>query len=250
MTGPREWDAQTYDRVSGPQAAWGEEVIARLDLRGDERVLDAGCGSGRVTEQLLARLPDGELVGVDGSEAMIAEARSRLGRRVELVRSDLLDFEPDERFDAVFSNATFHWIENHDRLFARLRAWLRPGGRLEAQCGGEGNVAAFFETVDEVAARSRYYPHLRDLAVDRFFAGAEETDRRLAAVGFAKHRCWLESRPTRPPEIRAFIETVGLRAHCDGLPAELRGGFVDEIVAELGPDPVLDYVRLNISARR
>ena len=142
-SGTREWDAGTYDRVSTPQQEWARPVVARLGLRGDETVLDAGCGSGRVTEVLLDALPRGEVIAVDGSAAMVAEARAQLGEeRVSYIHSDLLDLDLDEAADAVFSNAVFHWITDHERLFKRLRSALRPGGRIEAQCGGEGNVAA------------------------------------------------------------------------------------------------------------
>ena len=83
-TGPREWDAETYDAVSDPQFEWGMEVLERLELRGDETALDAGCGSGRVTAELLERLPEGRVIAVDGSEAMIEKARERLGDRADL----------------------------------------------------------------------------------------------------------------------------------------------------------------------
>ena len=248
--GSREWDARTYDRVSGPQLEWSAQVIDRLELRGDELVLDAGCGSGRVTEQLLERLPHGRLVGVDASEAMVGEARRRLGERAELICADLLAFEFPEPFDAVFSNATFHWIADHDALFRCAAGWLRPGGRLEAQCGGEGNVARFFELADRVAAREPYAAHIGELTQTRNFAAPGETKRRLSAAGFEQARCGLSPRPTRPLELEAFIGTVCLREHLQGLPEALRHAFVAEVADGLGPDPVLDYVRLDISARR
>lgn len=249
MAGPREWNARSYDRVSSPQLQWSAAVIDRLGLRGDERVLDAGCGSGRVTEQVLERLPRGELVGVDGSEAMVAAAHERLDR-IELVHSDLLEFEPDRCFDAVFSNATFHWIADHERLFARIAGWLRPGGRLEAQCGGQGNVAAFLALAGSVAARAPYVEHLDDPVSSHYFAGAAETERRLEAAGFSDVSCSLDPQPTRTNDLEEFLEVVCLREYLDVLPGELRERFVAEVAAELGPDPVLDYVRLNISARR
>src|SRR5581483_8420129 len=124
----REWDASTYDRVSDIQADWSLEVMDRLDLQGDETVLDAGCGSGRVTRLLLERLPDGRVIGVDASRSMIEKAREALPDRTEFIVSDLLDLELEQAVDAVFSNATFHWILDHRRLFERLHAALRPGG--------------------------------------------------------------------------------------------------------------------------
>src|SRR3954469_21752268 len=107
---PREWDARSYDRMSDPQLAMGRDVIDRLGLQGDERVLDAGCGTGRVTAGLVDRLPDGHVIAVDGSEAMVDETRKRFGDTVIAFASDLVELELDEPVDAILSTATFHWI--------------------------------------------------------------------------------------------------------------------------------------------
>ncbi len=133
------WDGQAYDRISGPMASMGLDVLDRLALAGDEVVLDAGCGSGRVTEALLARLPHGRVIALDASESMVAAARGRLAEqaaRVDFRVGDLLELELQAPVDAVLSTATFHWISDHEHLFARLRGALRAGGRLVAQCGG------------------------------------------------------------------------------------------------------------------
>src|SRR3954452_18610793 len=143
MTIAREWDGATYDRVSAPMEAMALPVLARLELRGDETVVDAGCGSGRVTEALLERLPDGRVIGVDASADMLAAARDRLGAdpRAELMQAALTELALGEPVDAILSTATFHWIADQAKLYRALHAALRPGGRLVAQCGGEGNIA-------------------------------------------------------------------------------------------------------------
>lgn len=250
MAGSREWDAGTYDRVSDPQLAWGRAVLDRLQLRGDETVLDAGCGSGRVTELLLNAVPGGAVIGVDGSQAMLDAARDRLGPEPQLIHADLLALDVADPLDAVFSTATLHWITDHRLLFERVAAWLRPGGRLEAQCGGEGNVASFFAIVDRISGRSPYERLLRDLPASRHFAGPAETSRLLGAAGFTDVRCWLEPSPIRPPQPRAYIGSVCLGAHTAALPESMRRPFIDEVYDAWGPEHVLDYVRLNISARK
>ncbi|MBK5117255.1 MAG: methyltransferase domain-containing protein [Thermoleophilia bacterium] len=250
MSGTREWDAGTYDRVSEPQLAWGRAVLDRLGPAGDELVLDAGCGTGRVTELLIDALPDGSVIGVDGSREMIDAARGRLGPAVRLIHSDLLELQLPDPVDAVFSSATFHWIRDHRRLFMNIATWLRPGGRLEAQCGGEGNVAGFFAIVDRVAAREPYATSLANMAPSRHFAGPGETAALLEGAGFVDVRCWLEPSQTRPPDPRAYIEGVCLGAHTTALPESARESFVADVYEEWAADPVLDYVRLNISARR
>ncbi|MEA2375946.1 MAG: trans-aconitate 2-methyltransferase [Thermoleophilaceae bacterium] len=246
----RDWDASTYERVSDPQAEWAVEVLDRLPLAGDETVLDAGCGSGRVTRMLVERLPRGHVVAVDAAAAMVEHARQALGDRATVIRSDLTDLVLDEPVDAAFSNAVFHWIPDHDRLFASLYAALRPGARLIAQCGGAGNVARFHSLVAEVAAEEPFAEHLGGWRGPWNFATAEETAARLEAAGFQDVDTWLKPRPTAPPEPREYFRSVCLGHHVQLLPAELRDRFVNEVAARAGERPTLDYVRLNIAARR
>jgi trans-aconitate 2-methyltransferase len=242
-----EWDARTYDRVADPMHSWGLEVLERLPLAGDERVLDAGCGSGRVTEALAERLPNGHVVALDASPAMLDEARRRLARfgdRVAYVQADLGRPLPIEgNVDAILSTATFHWVPDHDALFRNLAAVVRPGGRLVAQCGGIGNI----ESVRRIA---RTVGDGFDAA--RNFATPLATAARLEAAGFGAVEVWLTDQPTRldPGEpLETYLATVCLREHIARLPPEERAAYVHEVARRM-PEPILDYVRLNILATR
>jgi trans-aconitate 2-methyltransferase len=243
----RDWDARTYDRVADPQTRWGTAVIDRLPLEGDERVLDAGCGTGRVTEQLLQRLPRGTVIALDGSPAMINAARERLasfGDQVDYVVADLGRPLPvDGLVDAVLSTATFHWVPDHDALFANLAAVTRQGGWLVAQCGGVGNVArieAVLATIGDGWLGSHHFENPIDTA------------HRLERAGYVEIECWLSDEPTRfePGEpFETFLRTVVLGAHLERLPVERHDAFVHAVAEAVG-EPVIDYVRLNITARR
>jgi trans-aconitate 2-methyltransferase len=247
-SGPREWDAETYDAISDPQLSWGVEVLGRLELEGGETALDAGCGSGKVTAELAKRLPRGHLIAVDGSEAMIAKAKERLGDDVSYLVADLSELEVTEPVDLVFSTATFHWILDHDRLFERLHAALRTGGRLVAQCGGQGNVAEHAAVIATVAARPEFAAQLEGMTGIWNFAAPEETEQRLRDAGFAEARCWLEPKPVTPAHPLQFTSTVTLGPLLARLPEELRRPFAEAIL-EQSPTPLtLDYVRLNIEA--
>jgi trans-aconitate 2-methyltransferase len=247
-TGAREWDAETYDAVSDPQFEWGMEVLERLELRGDEAAIDAGCGSGRVTAELLDRLPGGRVIAVDGSEAMVTKAKERLGDRADYLVSDLVELRLDEPVDLIFSTATFHWIGDHDLLFRQLRAALKPGGRLVAQCGGHGNVAAHGRAIAAVAADPNFGQHLGGAKGLWNFASPEETEPRLRDAGFAEARCWLESKPVQPSRPLEFISTVTLGPVLDQLPEEKRRPFAEAVLEQEGEPLVLEYVRLNIEA--
>jgi len=244
---PRDWDARAYDRVADPQTRWGTAVLDRLPLTGDEHVLDAGCGTGRVTELLAARLPRGHVVALDGSVAMIEAARERLAPydgRIEYVVADLGQPLPIEgTVDAILSTATFHWVPDHDALFANLAAVLRPGGWLVAQCGGVGNIASVKQVLATIGdgwiGPAHYETPMATVA-------------RLDAAGFVDIECWLHDEPTRfePGEpLEAFLRTVILGPNLERLPPEERDEFVHEVASRL-PDPLIDYVRLNIVARR
>lgn len=247
-TGPREWDAETYDAISDPQFSWGIEVLERLELDGDEAALDAGCGSGRVTEELAKRLPNGSVLAVDASEAMIEKARERLGEGASYFVADLAELEVEQPVDLIFSTATFHWILDHERLFRHLRGALVPGGRLVAQCGGLGNVAEHARAIAAVATRPEYASCFEGMTLMWNFAGPEETESRLRQAGFAEARCWLEPKPVTPADPLRFTMTVTLGPHLARLPEELRLPFAEAIL-EQSPEPLtLDYVRLNIEA--
>jgi trans-aconitate 2-methyltransferase len=244
----RDWDAGTYHRVSDPQFGWALEQLDRLELTGDEVVLDAGCGSGRVTAELVDRLPRGGVYGVDVAPSMVEHARRALGAKATILCQDLIELELPESVDVVFSNATFHWIHDHEALFAALHQALKPGGRLLAQCGGLGNIDAFRRIADAVAAKEPFARHFEDWQRPWNYASAEETAERLTSAGFIEAETWLEPKRVRPE--RPFVETVCLVRHLDPLPDELRPRFVDRVLAECGEPLVLDYVRLNMSARR
>lgn len=247
----RAWDGKTYDRIGTPQLEWGKVVLDRLELRGDETIVDAGCGSGRVTERLLERLPHGHVIALDGSASMIEAARERLGgcANIEFAAMDLLELDLDGRqVDGVVSTATFHWIVDHARLFERLHAIIRPGGQLVAQCGGKGNIAKVLEQSYAVMAEPAWNSFFEGYVDPHRFADAPETEVLLRAAGFVEATCWLQDAPTSPPEPPVFLGTVILGGAMERLPLELHDAFLGELLGRL-PEPFeADYVRLNIDA--
>jgi trans-aconitate 2-methyltransferase len=249
-TSVRDWDAATYDRISTPQQRWAAEQLDRLELAGDAAVLDAGCGSGRVTLELCDRVPRGRVYAVDAAPDMVAHATAALAGRATVLHQDIAELALPEPVDLIFSNATFHWVPDHDALFAALHRNLTPGGRLVAQCGGRGNIESVRAAAERTMARERFAPSFAGWPRPWTYAGAEETAERLRRAGFTDIETWLEERPTPMEDGRSFLETVCLVRHLDPVPSELRGPFVDDVLSQLSEPLVLDYVRLNMRARR
>jgi trans-aconitate 2-methyltransferase len=240
------WDARTYDVSSHPQQAWAADVLGRLaEVAVGATVLDVGCGTGRVTEQLLELVPRGRVLAFDASPAMVELARARLGNRAEVWCQDVLSLRLAEPVDVVVSNAVLHWVTDHERLWRVLAEALRPGGRLEVQCGGQGNIARVREVIDGVADDA--FAELVGWSPWEF-AAPEVTARRLREAGFTGVRCWLQERPTYPRDVGSFVRTSILAAHLDRLPASRREPFAAAVIA--GVQLPLDYVRLNVSAIR
>jgi trans-aconitate 2-methyltransferase len=247
---PIDWNASRYEQLSTPQQAWGNEVLDRLVLRGDEVVLDLGCGAGQVTERLVALVPAGRVVGVDASVAMLDAARARLGSQVELVLADLRTFTYPQQADVVFSTAALHWVPDHPALWRRVHAMLRPGGRLEVQCGGAGNIAAVVAALQDIAGQQPFASFLAPYHPPWTFDAPDTAARELRAQGFDAVRTWVENRVARPPHPRAYLANVIVPHELDRLPPPLRARFADAVYTRLARPDQYDYVRLNISAIR
>jgi ubiquinone/menaquinone biosynthesis C-methylase UbiE len=252
------WDAKAYHLVSGPQLGWGIQVLERLEVRGDETVMDAGCGTGRVTELLLEKLPRGRVIAVDVDAAMLDKAREHLakyGERVSFVHASLLELPPMQ-VDLVFSTATFHWVTDHDALFRSLFAALAPGGRLFAQCGGGANLKKPIARLTRIIQEPRFREYFAGQKETWFYAGEEDSVLRMTRAGFEGARAKLEPAPTPFPDraaFRAFCERVVLGQRLLPLPEELRAEVIDRVTDEFAEDHppfVLDYERLNLSATK
>lgn len=255
LAGVADWDAAHYHQVSDPQTSWGLKVLERLHPRDDERILDIGCGTGRLTLALQDRVPGAGVIATDRSPAMVAEAAKTLAGRVPVVQADGVDLPFQPVFQAVFSTATFHWIHDHGRLFAGIYRVLLPGGRLVSQAGGGPNLARLYGRC-ALLAHEAFAPQFAGWRDPWYFAGVDETEARLRAAGFIDISVWLESTPTgfdEPASYRAFVRTVCLRHQLARLDEAGRERYLDRLVElAAGDDPplTLDYWRLNIDARK
>jgi trans-aconitate 2-methyltransferase len=257
----REWNSSEYHRLSQPQVSWGKKVLARLRLRGDELLLDAGCGTGRLTAELLQALPNGRVVALDVSQNMSRAAREYLrpqfGERAQVVTADLLDLPFTAAFDGIVSTAAFHWVLDHDRLFRGLFQSLRPGAWLQAQCGGGQNLARLNQRMAGLAESPEFAPFLANFRWPWLYQDAEGAGDTLKRAGFVENKTSLEAAPTVFEDRRhymEFVKTVIVRTHLERLPdVILREQYVSDLADQAANDDppfLLDYWRLNLNARK
>lgn len=256
----REWNSSAYHRLSGPQVNWGKKVLSRLNLRGDEVVLDAGCGTGRLTAELLEALPRGRVVGIDLSGNMLRSAHEHLaefGSRVSLVACDLLHLPFENAFAGIVSTAAFHWVLDHDRLFARLHDALSPGGWLEAQCGGGQNIVRLRARADALAASREYAAYFAGFHEPWLFQDAESAAGSLRRAGFIDIETSVEPALTvldNAEHYNEFVRNIILRHHLRIIPSEAeRVRFMAKLTDQAAHDDPpfsLDYWRLNLRGRK
>jgi len=257
----REWNAAEYHRLSAPQFQWGQRVLSELWLRGGECLLDAGCGTGKLTRLLLEKVPRGRVVGLDLSRNMVRHAWQNLqpdfGDRIRFVAADLIAVPFLECFDGIFSTASFHWVTDHDALFRNLFAALRRGGWLHAQCGGGPNLERLRHRVRRLTATPEFSQWLAQFPEPWFFADADGTAVRLRDAGFHEIETGLEPAPfavSTSDEFRDYLRTFVLHRYLELLPSEsLRQTFVRKVAeacAQDDPPWTLDYWRLNLRAQK
>jgi len=254
-----EWNSAVYHRLSAPQVSWGKKVLSRLRLRGDEVVLDAGCGTGRLTAELLEALPRGRVVGVDLSQNMLGSAREHLaqfGTRVSLVACDLQHLPFADGFDVIVSTAVFHWVLDQDRLFQNLRRALVSGGWLEAQCGGGPNLARLRRRADALTATPKFARFFAGFHEPWLYQDAEGAADSLRRAGFVEVETSIEPAPTildSAEQYTEFVRNIVMRRHLENIPAEdLRAEFMAALTEQAASDDPpfsLDYWRLNLRGR-
>jgi trans-aconitate 2-methyltransferase len=269
------WDAETYERIGTPMRKWAQAVIDDLGLRGDETVLDAGCGSGSVTLDLWEKLPNGKIYAVDGSSDMITRLKKTIAERgiknIVAIQSDLTKLQLTEQVDIVFSNAVFHWIPDDDGLFGSLARATKHGGKLRAQCGGAANIKRLMSATHEVEAREPYVEHLRDRVEPRKYRTSSQAKDALERNGWKDVRAETFESPVKFDDTDSavlYLRTIILQQQATALdlvtkapvepgmaqPQSLADRFLREVIAEVekrhGSPFVADYVRLDLWATR
>ncbi len=258
------WDAEDYARNSSAQQEWARELIAKLALGGDESVLDIGCGDGKVTAEIAARVPRGEVVGVDSSPGMVEKARVSFPPEsfpnLRFLQMDARALDFTARFTVAFSNAALHWVPDQPAVLRGVARALAPGGRLLFQMGGKGNAAGIVDAVNRLARREPWAQWLAGMSFPYTFASPDEYTAWLTSAGFVPRRTELLPRRMRYRDrqgLEGWVRTTWL-PYTEKVPPEIRERFVSELVdlylsahpPDAGGGVGVDMVRLEAEAVR
>ena len=203
-----EFDGKKYEKASIHQKEWGTRIIAELNLKGSERVLDLGCGDGSITAQIAALLPEGEVLGIDASAGMIDAALPKKRHNLKFRRLDINDLDFDEQFDVVFSNATLHWVKDHIRLLRNVNRSLFPGGLLRFNFAGEGNCSNFFSVIQEAMTRHEFQSFFAGFEWPWYMPPVNEYQALAENSGLQNVQVWGENADRHFPDEEAMIRWI------------------------------------------
>ena len=259
-----QWDPRDYEQHASEQRRWARELVAGLGLRGDERILDIGCGDGAVTAEIAAMVPGGRVVGLDSSAAMVAHACSRHAAgahpALSFVTGDARRLPFDAEFDLVVSFACLHWVDDHAAVLGGIRRTLVPGGRLLLQFGGRGNAQAVVEVIDVLTREPAWRGFFEGFRFPYTFPAPDEYRGLMLAAGLTPSRVELVHKDMRHgggEGLAGWIRTTWL-PYLERLPAERREEFVaavvDRYVAGRPPQRdgavIVPMVRLEVEGSR
>ncbi len=257
-----KWNAADYAANSTVQQSWARELIAKLHLRGDEHILDVGCGDGKVTAEIARAVVQGSVTGIDASAEMIAFAKKAFPQKelpnLEFQVMDAREIELGKQFDLVFSNAALHWVDNHQKFLQGASAVLKPGGRLVVSCGGKGNAQDVFVALRPELRLKQWREYFRQMPEPYFFYTPEEYKKWLAKAGFKVQNIQLTPKDATYPGLDGFatwLRTTWI-PYVQCVPEEAREKFIAAVTERYVAKHPLDaenkvhvkMVRLEIDA--
>lgn len=262
-----KWDAKNYHKVSSIQETWAIELLSKRKWKGNEVLVDAGCGTGRVTKIISNILKEGKIYAIDLDHNMIENAKLNLKdqENVIFIKSDLSTVELPEPVDIIFSNAVIHWIKDHYNLFSNFLKLLKKSGEILIQCGGKGNLGTIQPILDLTRKSNAFKGYFQDWEDPWNFASAEETYSMMERVGFKKVETSLTKKIAKFSsfeEYKLFMKTVVMKPYLSYLPSDYNNQIIDSFIdcffkyykesikglTKVPNDYNIDYTRLNIRA--
>jgi trans-aconitate methyltransferase len=257
-----KWDAKEYQKSSSTQQKWARELITKMDLHGSEKVLDMGCGDGKVTSEIATHLKKGCIMGIDSSIDMIELATKTFPLKehpnLHFKMKDFQEIDYDSEFDLIFSNAALHWIKDHDNILKRIQKSLKPKGNILFQMGGKGNAQKILDLVDEIINEEKWKNYFQGFTFPYGFYGPKKYKKWLNEANLKPVRVELISKVMHQKGVeglKSWIRTVWL-PYTQRIPEDLREDFINELATKYIEQNPLDnegmvhvnMVRLEVEA--
>jgi trans-aconitate methyltransferase len=186
-----KWNPAFYDEKHDFVSAFGQQVVDLLNPQKGEKILDIGCGTGELTNEIAGKCK--KVIGLDNSEDMIQTAKQKYPE-LEFLCADAKDFKLDLIFDAVFSNAVLHWLPEAEKVILTINAHLKTGGRFVAEFGGKGCVKKIISALTRILEQQKIaYP---DIANTLYYPSIADYSVLLERNGFEVNYAVLFDRPT------------------------------------------------------
>jgi trans-aconitate 2-methyltransferase len=255
-----EFDGQKYEKASAHQKEWGAKLISELTLKGNERVLDLGCGDGSNTASMAELLRNGEVIGIDASTGMIDTATPKTKKNLRFIRMDIDDLAFENEFDVIYSNATLHWVKDHHRLFRNTFNALRNGGILRFNFAADGNCSHFFKVIRKAMAKNEFSGFFADYAWPWYMPSIEEYTQLVCDSDFKTINVWGENADRFFPDTETMIGWVdqpSLVPFLAYVPESHKAAFREYVVDEMIRETTQDdgqcfetFRRINLFARK
>lgn len=231
-----EFDGEKYKAASLHQKEWGQNLISKASLQGNEMILDLGCGDGSLTKQLSLLVPDGKVLGIDASMGMINTAKKICRANLDFIQMDINNLHFSNEFDLIFSNAALHWVKDHNRLLRNSYAALKKDGIILWDFGGNGNCSNFLEVVRKKMIEDKYIDFFRDFEMPWFMPSKNQYKDLISNIGYSDFTITEVNRDRYFPtsdEMIKWIDQPCIVPFLECLPDILKSTFRKEVVEEM-----------------
>ena len=231
-----EFDGEKYKIASTPQKEWGQSLISKISLQGNERILDLGCGDGYLTEQLALLAPNGKVLGIDASVGMIQTAKKICRDNLDFLHMDINELCFSNEFDIIFSNAALHWVKDHKRLLQNSHAALKPGGILLWDFGSDGNCSNFLAVIQKKIGEKKYIEFFKDFEMPWFMPSKSHYTELIADIGFSHFTITEVNRDryfSTSDDMIKWIDQPAIVPFIERIPDTLKNSFREEVIEEM-----------------
>ncbi len=255
-----EFDGKKYEKASIFQQEWGNKLISELNLKGNEDILDLGCGNGLLTANLASLVPNGNVIGIDASEGMIEVAKEKERNNLKFKLMDLNEFSLDCQFDFIFSNAALHWVINHNRLWMNILKILKPNGFVRFNFAANGNCSHFFKIIKEVIEFKEYINYFPEFQWPWYTPSLDEYENILKDFTFSELNVWEENTDRFFPDKEAVIRWVdqpNIVPFLEYIPEDKKKIFREIVIEQMTKEALQEngqyfekFRRINVFAKK